>query len=208
MNSCMIDLETLSLQPDAAILSIGVAVFNERQVIDTIGWAIDLANVTGHVDMRTLKWWLHPDRDAARPASFGGAYKPFTVGFELKSFLAKHDPQEYWANDPEFDLVVLRSWWSRTNKESGSAYPSMGEDPLVANNGYKKSRSYRTIIAECERLGHDTQFLKGCYVAHDAVEDAAAQARAVIGARKLIALGEISAHPVHKNDWKSRGENI
>lgn len=188
----MIDLETLSLANDAAVLAIGVAIFDESQVIDTRGWAIDLSDVTGHIDMNTLKWWMHPDRDAARPASFGGNLKPFTVGFELKTFLAEHDPKEYWANDPEFDFVVLRNWWSRTNQRSGVTYPSMGEDPLAGSSrdpGYRKSRSYRTIIAECERLGFDTNNLKGSYVAHDAVEDAAAQARAVIAARALIISG-------------------
>ena len=190
MISAMIDLETLSTQPDAAVLSIGVAIFDTSRVTDSIGWAISLEDVHGDVDMNTLKWWLHPDRDPAREFSFTGTYKPFTVGFELKTFLAKHNPQEYWANDPEFDLVVLRQWWKRQNARSSenTRSPHMGEDPM-GRTGYRMSRSYRTIIAECVRLGYDTEDLKGSYVAHNPIEDAVSQARAVIAARKMIAGG-------------------
>jgi hypothetical protein len=181
----MIDLETLSTQPDAAILSAGVAIFNDSEVIDTCGWSLDLANVNGHIDPATLKWWMHEDRDAARPFSFRGTHKPFTFGYELKTFLAKHNPEEYWANDPEFDLVILRQWWRRQNAVATGEVPGLGEDPL-GDRGYRKSRSYRTIIAECQRLGFDTSDLQGIYVAHDPVEDAASQARAVIKARQMI----------------------
>jgi len=190
MNSAMIDLETLSLQPDAAVLSAGVAIFNEDKVIDTAGWSMDLEDVHGRIDMATLKWWMDPERDAARPASFGGKLKAFNFGFELKSFLAMHNPQEYWANDPEFDLVVLKQWWLRQNARAGGGIPHMGDSPL-GGNAYRMSRSYRTIIAECERLGIDTSEFKGIYVAHDSLEDAASQARAVIAARKAIMAGRI-----------------
>jgi len=195
VNSAMLDLETLSLEPDAAVLSVGVAIFTETEVIDTIGWALDLAEVDGHIDMNTLKWWMHPDRDAARDASFKGTYHAATVGFELKTFLAKHDPKEYWANDPEFDLVVLKSWWKRQNARAAanSRRFSLGDYPL-GDGGYKLSRSYRTIIAEAERLGFDVSSLKGSYVAHDPVEDAAAQARAVIAARQMI--GQVAQPPL------------
>jgi hypothetical protein len=135
--------------------------------------------------MNTLKWWMDPARDGARPFSFGGTLKPFTLGFELKTFLAKHNPEEYWANDPSFDYVVLRQWWRRQNARAVVGVPHLGDYPL-GPDAYRKERSYRTIMAECERLGFDTKDFKGTYIAHDPVEDAASQARAVIAARQVI----------------------
>ena len=181
MNSAMIDLETLSLDPDACVVSIGVAIFNDEQVIEVKSWELDMKYVNGHIDPSTVAWWMHPDRDAARQATFGGSHSIFTAGYELKTLLATHNVEEVWANDPEFDLVVLKRWWMR-NSEKGQ----LGDWPI----NYKWSRSFRTVMAEAQRLGHDTNQLRGFYIAHDAGEDAASQARAVIGARRMIRSGE------------------
>jgi hypothetical protein len=184
----MIDLETLSLEPEAAVLSMGIAIFDESQVIDTIGWAIDLTKINGHIDMRTLAWWMEDGKDAARNFSFTGKYAPFTVAFELKAYLAKHNPQEFWANDPEFDLVVLKQWWKRHNANAIHGEQALGDYPL-GGTGYKLSRSFRTIMSECERLGFDTKSFARPYIAHNPVDDAASQARVVIEARRLIGGG-------------------
>lgn len=181
MNYAMIDLETLSLEPDAAVVSIGVAIFNNEQVIAVQSWELAGNQITGHIDPATVAWWMHEDRDGARQATFGGKFTAFTAAFELKSLLAQHNVSEVWANDPDFDLVVLKSWWKRQGGEG------FGDWPIK----FYTHRSFRTIMAEAQRLGHDTSGLKGFYVAHDAGEDAAAQARAVIGARKLLDMGQI-----------------
>lgn len=187
MKSAMIDLETLSLQPDAAVVSIGVAIFDEENVIHVESWALAPSSIHGHMDPQTIAWWMHEDRDAARQATFGGNIAGFTAGFGFKTLLAMHNVEEVWANDPEFDLVVLKQWWQRQNSNIHTPpVPHLGDWPI----NYRHSRSFRTIMAECARLGHDTKDLRGFYTAHEAGEDAAAQARAVIGARKLIAKGD------------------
>jgi hypothetical protein len=174
MNHAMLDLETLSTRNDACILSIGVAIFNDTEVIDSEGWAIHSKFWHGHVDMDTLAWWLHPDRDAARDFSFQGKLEDFTVAFQLKTFLARHNVVEYWANSPQFDVVILQSWWKRLK--------DVGEFPIH----YRMPRDMRTLVAEAERLGHDPKSFAGTYVAHNPVDDAVSQARVVIAARKLI----------------------
>jgi len=185
MNSLMLDLETLSTEPDAAVLSVGVAIFDETSVIEAVGWAFDLELVHGHIDMQTLKWWMDSKRDNARAFSFSGSCLPFTMACELKTLLTKHNPQEYWANDPEFDLVVFKQWWRRQNSRASPGVPLLGDYPF-GGRAYQLSRSYRTIMAECVRCGFSIENLKGRYVAHDPIEDASAQARAVIEARALI----------------------
>lgn len=184
----MFDLETLSLQPDAAVVSIGVAIFDDEQVLHVESWALGPEEIHGHIDPATVAWWMHEDRDGARQATFGGKSYCFNAGYALKTLLAEHNVAEVWANDPDYDLVVLKSWWNRYNSMTRySQVPRLhlGDWPIK----YWRHRSYRTIMGECAKLGHDTKELKGFYVAHDAGEDAAAQARAVIAARKLIASG-------------------
>ncbi len=185
MNHAMIDTETLSLRYDAAVISIGVAIFNDTEVIASDGWAIEPRYWHGHLDPETIRWWAHPDRDGAREYSFSGKLTDFSAAFHLKTFLAQHNAQEMWANDPEFDMVVLKSWWGRIGqtKVGNAIQPLPGAYPLP----YKMSRSYRTINAEAQRLGHDTrQFWGDDVIAHNPVDDAVSQARVVIGARKLI----------------------
>lgn len=193
MKYAMFDLETLSLRPNAAVVSIGLAIFDDEQVLHVQSWPLAPDHIHGHIDAATIAWWMDPDRDAARQATFGGKYTCFSAGYDIKTLLAEHDVKEVWANDPDFDLVVLKSWWARTGVTPVAGTPPMnlGDWPVK----YWTHRSFRTIIGECVRLGHDTHDLKGFYVAHDAGEDAAAQARAVIAARKLLNKGEVATRP-------------
>jgi hypothetical protein len=189
----MIDLETLSLDPNATVISMGAAIFNDEQVVESGGWAIDPRWWHGHIEPTTLAWWAHPDRDASREFSFAGNMTDFDVAFHLKTFLAQHNVDEIWANDPEFDLVVLKQWWKRVGhfQVPGRATQTGGDYPI----NYKKSRSFRTIMAEAERLGHDMNDARGMYVAHNPIDDAVSQARAVIAARKAIGVGSLNDYP-------------
>lgn len=178
MNHAMIDIETLSTKPDAAVLSIGVAIFNDTQVIATDGWAFDITNLHGHIDPDTIAWWMKQG-DAAREFSFTGKILAGSAAVLLKTTLAQHDVQEVWANDPSFDCVILREWWDRVRQTA-----ALGNFPWKFYN----ERSYRTIVAEAERLSYDPKAAKGFYVAHNPIDDAAAQARVVIEARRMLGM--------------------
>ena len=187
MNHSMIDLETLSTENNAAVISIGVAIFNDSEVIDSAGWAISPDYWHGHISGSTVKFWAGAECDGARDFSFGGVMTDFGAAFQLKTFLAKHDAGTMWCNDPHFDYTILLAWWNRIGKErvKGQLQPWPGNFPFT----YKQPRSYRTIVAEAERLGHEVKSARGIFVAHDPVEDAVSQARVVIEARKLIGCG-------------------
>jgi hypothetical protein len=179
MNSAMIDIETLSLNPEAAVLSIGVAIFNEKEVIASDGWAADIANLSGEVNLKTVAWWMQPQCDAAREFSWTGKLSETSLAFQLKSYLAgynmdNNEHAEVWANDPHFDYVILKQWWQRVMKEA--TFPIH----------YRSPCSYKTLMREAGRLGHDTKQFRGVYVAHNPIEDAVSQARCVIGARQLL----------------------
>lgn len=175
----MLDLETLSVRFDAAVISIGVAIFNDEQILDSAGWALAPQSIHGHIDPETVMWWAKQS-EPAREYSFTGKYLSMTAAFELKTLLAKYDVKEVWSKDPHFDHVILQSWWERVNVAEKF---SLGEFPYH----YRAPRSYRTLEAEALRVGFDkSEWEQFNYVAHNPVEDAVTQARAVIAMRKLF----------------------
>lgn len=181
----MIDLETLSTRYDAAVVSIGVAIFNDDKILDTNGWALDPKYVTGHIDPKTVMWWMQQG-EAAREFSFSGKFMPSTVAFELKTLLAQYDVKEVWSKDPHFDHVILTEWWARIDQH-------VGEFPYH----YRAPRSYRTLEAEVLRAGFDeSEWAQWNYVAHNPVDDAVTQARAVIKMRQLIGGNRVQQHSI------------
>lgn len=184
MNHVMIDLETMSTRSDAKVLSIGAAVFNDEVVVATEGWAIDISDdVGGHVDWKTVKWWMEQDA-TAREFSWGGKLKNHTAAFNFKTFLAQHGVEygkdaknEFWSKDPHFDHVILENWWRRVGDHS-----AIGEFPV----GYRQPRAYRTLVGEAQEFGFSESDRGGFYVAHNPVDDAAIQARVVIQARQFL----------------------
>lgn len=189
MNHAMIDLETLSTRSDAKVLSIGVAIFNDTDVVATDGWAIDIGDdVGGHVDWGTVKWWMEQDA-IAREFSWGGRVLNATAAFNLKTFVAQWDAKEFWSKDPHFDHVILENWWRRVGESpmGGSSGRPVQLHPGDFPVSYKSPRSYRTLVGEAVDLGFDENSARsGSYVAHNPIDDAAIQARVVIAARSFI----------------------
>lgn len=176
MKHAMIDIETLGTKPTSAVISLGVAIFDDKEVIETYGEAIDPAKFRGDIDPKTIAWWMQQG-DEARAFSFGGKADPFNVAFNLKTLLAKHEVFEVWANDPDFDIVILRNWWEEIS--------AAGKFPI----GYKQPRAFRTIVGECRALDYDPWKESGMFVAHNPIDDAGAQARVVIAARRFLRNG-------------------
>ncbi len=184
MNQVMLDLETLSTRSDAKVLSIGIAIFNEEEVLDTAGWAIDLADdVGGHVDWKTVKWWLDQSNQA-REFSWRGTVSNATAAFNLKTHLAGFDVKEWWSMDPHFDHVILENWWRRMSEHATGRQSVLhpGDFPV----GYRQPRAYRTLVGEAFDLGYDATADRGFFVAHNPIDDAASQARVVIAARRYL----------------------
>lgn len=180
MTKLMIDLETLSTRNDAAILSIGVAVFDNEKILDSDGWAMSPKSIHGHIDIDTVFWWSKQD-EASRGFSFTGKLTDASVAFNLKTFIAKHNPEEIWAKSPSFDSVILKSWWQRVSEKN-----VIGDFPLP----YWAERDYRTLEAETIRAGYNkSMWQQFNFVAHNPIDDAVTQARAVIEMRRLIGGG-------------------
>jgi len=178
MTDVMIDLETLSLRPDAFILEIGAVAFEPKHGGDIhIPTAFDQyingeGQMDRHIDLSTLVWWLDDENGAgifARQRLAQGMKKARGLGNVLHDFttwILQIAPEKVWARGSSFDLAILRDafmrytealppWSHRAERDSRTLYDV---------RGYKdKDDSYQEWAAE-KLLG------RSC-IAHAAVDD-------------------------------------
>lgn len=116
----MIDLETLSLRSDAAIMNIGLQMFNiegpEPNILSHAKIRIDLLHsvLEGfHIDPSTVKWWLSADR-AARDDLVGGEPLSLLEALgEVTHFFNTNKPERVWSRGAAFDIPILEHAYRR-----------------------------------------------------------------------------------------------
>lgn len=171
MINVMIDLETLGVNNNAMILSIGAAKFDflaetqEKAVTDSIYMRLDITTMPASrfiMDPETVLYWLGDKMQDARAALLQD--EPIPIATALSSFAQWYGPKPLptWGNGAAFDNVILRS-----------AYKVMGEE---CPWGFRDDRCFRTLKAGVP----ETVFsrVKAMGTAHQALHDAVWQARA------------------------------
>lgn len=162
----MLDIETLSSAPDAAIVAIGACVFrtdgkawagSARPTFYRIITAESAQAMGGHIDAATVKWWARQSDDVRRVLNDERAINVSIALSEFSIWLQDVRPRGLWGNGAEFDNVVLRSAWDR--------------NLTAAPWSYRQNRCYRTL----KNLRPDIAF-EPYGVAHNALDDAIAQA--------------------------------
>lgn len=174
MMDVMVDLETLSTQPDAVILSIGAVTFDPftkeepsnpfytRLTID------DQLEMDRHIDETTIAWWGKQSKEA-QDAAFGidGEYDPErrTLGKAMDLFhkWAFHH-EGIWSLGSIFDIIILEN-----------VYRQLGKHPAW---GFYDIRDVRTMF----KLGIDPKM--NSTDKHNSLADAYYQA---IGIQNVIA---------------------
>jgi hypothetical protein len=129
MQHLMIDLETLSTRPDAAILSIGAVVFD----IETgklgdgfhCGIKMEDSNIYGHIDPKTVGFWLLQSQEAQESINrMTGGDNAFTLAEALQRFhqffnLSTNPPRvKVWGNGAGFDPILMESSYRRCGLEA------------------------------------------------------------------------------------------
>lgn len=155
----MVDLETLGLEKDAAILSIGAVHFDKSVIGERFYESVSLKSCQEaglFIDAETLDWWLSQD-ESVQDVLTGGK----RLGNVLEEFARFIDgADEIWAYSPSFDCAILYN-----------AYEETGQTPPWT---YKEERDARTIAKlDVERtVEHEGE-------EHNALDDAVYQARVV-----------------------------
>ena len=166
----MLDLETLSSGPRAAILSIGAVRFDLSLGIGPqIEIFIHPTSYHGvmEIDADTVGWWMS-QRDEAkelfRKCISEGSLPICTALDEFSQFVGNDNDSLIWGNGSTFDNIILRN-----------SYQVCGKKYFVS---YKNDLCYRTL----RRMFPHSKIEEG--VKHGALQDALNQAKTMIGLMK------------------------
>lgn len=179
----MIDIETLGARPGSVIASIGAVAFDPvAGSIDDEGLSvfIDLADAEKsglRVESGTFSWWMRQS-EAARAGTFAAGLRriPLVSALAmLNGYCRAKDGTFVWSHGSNFDLVLL-----------DAAYFICG---FAASWKFWDARDTRTIYG-LTGINPKDYFEAGA-TAHKAIDDARAQARAVIAAYAKLGLARI-----------------
>ena len=170
MNRIMVDLETLGTAPGSVILAIGAVRFDDTKILDEFYVNINPESCIAaglHMDVSTVMWWMGQS-DEARKALVAGE------ALVLQEALAEFGKwalsigsnvsipvDELWGNGSDFDNVLLAHAFAAAQ--------------LPLPWSFRTHRCYRTVRS----LVHSVPFEKPA-VAHNALEDARAQAKHLV----------------------------
>jgi len=161
-NRYMIDIETIGLEPGAAIISIGAVKFDRTGLGRSFFRSINPQSCQAaglEIEAGTLEWWLDQDETARKQLRGGDDLE--AVLDDFRDWLL--DCDEVWANSPSFDCEML-----------DIAFDAVGlEEPW----SFQDERDYRTLTS---LVDVDVQ-LDG--TDHHALDDAKHQA--TVAARAL-----------------------
>lgn len=165
----MIDIETLSSSPRAAVIQIGACAFNLRtgDIGPTFSKMVKPDLKHTEISVSTVCWWLEQNEEARRVAAtcLRDGVNEMTALSMLTHFVHETGAMDLcvWAMPPEFDLVILRN--------------------LADSLGYTlpwhfaATRDLRTL----EYIAGGSKDLRvKPDVAHDAAKDAEAQAKTAV----------------------------
>jgi len=165
----MVDLETMSTTPRAAIASIGAVIFDPRadniDDMPTFYQAVDLVSNERdgrHFSGSTIAWWLQQS-EGARAALLTDVLPLHTALTKFQLWITQNKPLICWANSPSFDCVILKDAFSQQHMH----WPFQ----------YWEERDVRTIKDAAYPNGDCPKIQLG--VAHGALDDAMSQAMTV-----------------------------
>jgi exodeoxyribonuclease VIII len=181
----MIDLETMGLPPDAAMVSVGACFFDvqREEIGPTFYRNINLATAVadgGTMNPATIMWWLEQG-DEARRAILYDCWPIRHVLQEFSDFIQKHSTipdVRPWGNGAGFDLTVMNSAYLR----AGIKTPWR----------FGRERCFRTIRNWYEKAAPYDPDEKGDG-AHNAVIDAKFQAQHIIKIKRALAAKKASS---------------
>lgn len=106
-----LDVETLALTPDAAIMQIGVVAFTEAGDLGHLDLPIDWQHGGRRLDGPTVAWWMDARRDEPRPAMLTEPRVQLAVALmQLHHFLQAqgfNKESTIWSNGCAFDFPIL-----------------------------------------------------------------------------------------------------
>lgn len=159
LNNCMVDVETLSTNPDAVIIQVAAVLFSfNSDKVETFCMnssfksSIDLGL---HIDDATVKWWKNQPSDVL--SSVVKDAKPIQSVIEQFDEFLGIDRQKYvfWANGQNFDFPVLGSTYQKLSKPVPWKYWNLRDARTVYSvfgldwRNYPRVGSYHNGLDDC-----------------------------------------------------------
>ena len=181
MAEIMIDIETMGTNPNAPILSIGAQAFDSHtgEVIGDglhLRVTFDSAFYLRSPDPDTIVWWMSQAKEAQQALISGERVTIVDALNTLSQYINENAPtrfndREIWANDPDFDLVILGTAYRQFHLKT--PWPFWG------------GRSCRTVCRLTKGILSRRNFdRKGTH--HDALDDCRYQIQYICEMVKLI----------------------
>jgi len=111
----VLDLETLSVEKNALILSIGFAIVKDCEIVQFGQYRLDMApQKHRHISHDTVKWWMAGDKGLAQAElSLLPEISCGVAMAALTSNVCAHSSWEkicVWGNSPNFDCDILANY--------------------------------------------------------------------------------------------------
>jgi len=164
----MLDIETMGVSGNAAIMAIGACYFDPStgEIGDTFHEQVDISS-NGQIDASTVLWWMKQS-DEAR-SKFYNNHKAEPIQHVLSMFYRFVKPGcQVWGNGIAFDNVIIRNAFDHTGCL----------DPVPWK--FWNDRDVRTMVELGQAIGLDPKRdfpFEG--IKHDALADAIHQAKYV-----------------------------
>lgn len=169
MTNIMIDIETLSTNQDALIVSIGAVKFTQN------GLGNEFYRVCYHqqkdrdIQMNTVKWWMKQSDEARQVFNDDNVVSLREALVDFKDFIDR-DNDIIWANGVNFDVGILENAFREARLKFPWKYTNI-----------RCLRSIRGIYPEYNEIMSKYRDS----ASHNAIDDAKCQARTLIELRDL-----------------------
>ena len=177
----MLDIETLGVERNSIILSVGAVAFNIREtdpdktIIDTYQAFIDPMDCEKKgliCNVSTVLWWFDCNPEArskiidgpnvSLKACLNGLNDFFRAG-TITPISGQYSSLRVWANSPSFDCAILANAYSVCAMKKPWAYT--------------EERDVRTLVSLGKIMGFDLEHVDSEeeYIRHDSLDDAISQ---------------------------------
>jgi exodeoxyribonuclease VIII len=166
MQNVMLDLETMGITANSAIVSIGAVKFDlDLGIINKFYEVVDLQSCIERgfdIDGKTVQWWLKQSEDARKEIADAKKAIPIKEALtKFKDWLG-YDNLQIWGNGSDFDNTILINAFQK--------FKVMAPWRYTANRCYRTLRYSFPTIEGVEKVG----------TSHKSVDDAEYQANYLI----------------------------
>ncbi|RKZ72466.1 MAG: hypothetical protein DRQ48_00210 [Gammaproteobacteria bacterium] len=166
MMDIMLDIETLSTKPNAAVFEIAMVVFDKHGALADPHFHVGFKPTTGHICPETVAWWLSRAKVCSLQHSVATEAQAAKM---VHDFLASKPKHRLWAMPASFDCIILEQFLERNGYDMPTGFRNWRDlrtvrelanwpDPAVApghighNALHDVRRQINTLTACWERL--------------------------------------------------------